>query len=98
MGSGSPGSSQASLGSGGLDIPVARRTQLTKPERRFRFRQSLLTATLLLAGTASLIWLFRDPIKRQLYVNFLLDRFGLMREAGIRIENIDGRMLPELTE
>lgn len=45
---------------------MARRTQLVKPQRRFRFRQSLLTASLLLAGTGCLIWLFRDPIQRQL--------------------------------
>lgn len=38
-----------------------------------------------------------DPIKRQLYTNFLLDRFALMRDAGIRLESVDGRMLPELT-
>ena len=84
-GSGSPGSSQAALGAGGLDIPVARRTQLTKPERRFRFRQSLLTATLLLAGTASLIWLLRDPIKRQLEP-------PPVRGLNVR-QGLDGRLL-----
>ena len=62
----SAGTNQPGLGSEGQDIPVARRSQLIKPQRRFRFRQSLLTATLLLAGTASLILLFRDPIQRQL--------------------------------
>lgn len=73
------------MGSGGLDIPVARRTQLTKPERRFRFRQSLLTATLVLAGTASLIWLFRDPIKRQLEP-------PPVRGLNVR-QSLDGRLL-----
>lgn len=57
--------SVGAMGTGGLDIPIARRTQLAKPQRRLRFRQSLLTASLLLVGTAALVWLFRDPIKRQ---------------------------------
>jgi len=71
--------------SGGLDIPVARRTQLVKPQRRFRFRQSLLTASLLLAGTAGLIWLFRDPIQRQLAP-------PPVRGLNVR-QGLDGRLL-----
>ncbi len=38
-----------------------------------------------------------EPARRQLYVNFLLDRFHLMREAGVHLENVDGRMLAEFT-
>ena len=54
------------MGTGGIDIPIARRSPLVKPQRRFRFRQSLFTAALLLVGTTGLVWLFREPIKRQL--------------------------------
>ena len=72
-------------GSGGLDIPVARRTQMAKPKRRFRFRQSLLTASLLLAGTSGLIWLFRDPIQRQLAP-------PPVRGLNVR-QGLDGRLL-----
>jgi len=81
----SAGTSQPGLGSEGHDIPVARRSQLIKPQRRFRFRQSLLTATLLLAGTASLIWLFRDPIQRQLAP-------PPVRGLNVR-QGLDGRLL-----
>ncbi len=73
------------MGSGGLDIPIARRTQLAKPQRRFRFRQSLVTASLLLAGTAALVWLFRDPIKRQLAP-------PPVRGLNVR-QGLDGRLL-----
>jgi nucleoside-diphosphate-sugar epimerase len=38
-----------------------------------------------------------DPLRRTLYVNFLLDRFALMRDAGVRIENVDARQMQELT-
>ncbi len=38
-----------------------------------------------------------EPARRQLYVNFLLDRFNLLREAGVHLENVDGRMLAEFT-
>lgn len=38
-----------------------------------------------------------DPIRRQLYVNFVLDRFQLMREKGVILEASDARMLTELT-
>jgi nucleoside-diphosphate-sugar epimerase len=38
-----------------------------------------------------------DEVRRKLYVNYLLDRFALMREAGVVIENSDARMLAELT-
>lgn len=37
------------------------------------------------------------PIRRQLYVNFLLDRFALMRDAGIVMANVDARMMSDLT-
>ena len=72
-------------GSAGFDIPVARRTQLAKPQRRFRFRQSLLTASLLLAGTTGLLWLFREPIKRQLAP-------PPVRGLNVR-QGLDGRLL-----
>ena len=73
------------MGSTGLDIPIARRTQLIKPPRRFRFRQSLLTATLLLVGAASLVWFFRDPIRRQLAP-------PPVRGINVR-QGLDGRLL-----
>jgi nucleoside-diphosphate-sugar epimerase len=38
-----------------------------------------------------------DDTRRKLYTNFLLDRFHLLREAGIQIDNVDGRQMPELT-
>jgi nucleoside-diphosphate-sugar epimerase len=38
-----------------------------------------------------------DEIRRRLYVNFLLDRFSLLRENGIRIDNVDARQMAELT-
>jgi nucleoside-diphosphate-sugar epimerase len=38
-----------------------------------------------------------DPVRRQLYINFLHDRFALMREAGIGMATIDARMFPEFT-
>jgi nucleoside-diphosphate-sugar epimerase len=38
-----------------------------------------------------------DEIRRRLYVNFLLDRFSLLRENGIKIENVDARQMAELT-
>ena len=72
-------------GSGGVDIPIARRTQLAQPQRRFRFRQSLFTAGLLLAGSAALLWLFREPIKRQLDP-------PPVRGINVR-QGIDGRLL-----
>jgi nucleoside-diphosphate-sugar epimerase len=31
------------------------------------------------------------PVQRQLYLNFLLDRFTLMRQAGIALRNMDAR-------
>ncbi len=72
-------------GSGEMDIPVARRSPLAKPQRRFRLRQSLLTASLLLAGTSGLIWLFRDPIQRQLAP-------PPVRGLNVR-QGLDGRLL-----
>ncbi len=36
-------------------------------------------------------------LQRRLYTNFLLDRFSLMREANISIENVDARQMAELT-
>jgi nucleoside-diphosphate-sugar epimerase len=38
-----------------------------------------------------------DEIRRRLYINFLLDRFTLLRESGIKIENVDARQMAELT-
>lgn len=39
-----------------------------------------------------------DPIRRQLYINFLLDRFHLMRDAGVVVETVDARMFPEFAK
>ena len=38
-----------------------------------------------------------DDLRRRLYINFLLDRFTMLREAGITIENVDARQMAELT-
>jgi nucleoside-diphosphate-sugar epimerase len=38
-----------------------------------------------------------DDVRRRLYINFLLDRFTLLRDNGIKIENIDARQMAELT-
>lgn len=38
-----------------------------------------------------------DEVRRRLYVNFLLDRFALLRENSIKIENVDARQMAELT-
>ena len=38
-----------------------------------------------------------DPTRRKLYTNFVLDRFELMRGAGVHMEPVDGRLMPELT-
>lgn len=38
-----------------------------------------------------------EPIRRRLYINFVLERFELMREAGIELRTVDARALPELT-
>ncbi len=38
-----------------------------------------------------------DEARRQLYINFLIARFALLREAGIMIDNIDARHMAELT-
>ena len=38
-----------------------------------------------------------DETRRRLYVNFLLDRFSLLRESGIKIDNVDARQMAELT-
>lgn len=38
-----------------------------------------------------------DETRRRLYVNFLLDRFSLLRDSGVKIENIDARQMAELT-
>lgn len=38
-----------------------------------------------------------DKTRRRLYINFLLDRFSLLRENGIKIDNIDARQMAELT-
>ena len=38
-----------------------------------------------------------DDMRRRLYINFLLDRFSLLRESGVRIDNVDARQMAELT-
>lgn len=38
-----------------------------------------------------------DATRRKLYTNFLLDRFELMRDAGVKIDNVDARQMTELT-
>jgi nucleoside-diphosphate-sugar epimerase len=38
-----------------------------------------------------------DELRRRLYIQFLLDRFSMLRESGIHIENIDARQMAELT-
>src|SRR5687768_12688401 len=38
-----------------------------------------------------------DDLRRRLYVNFLLDRFSMLRDAGIKIQNVDARHMAELT-
>jgi nucleoside-diphosphate-sugar epimerase len=38
-----------------------------------------------------------DEDRRQLYTNFLLDRFRLLREADVNVENVDARQMAELT-
>ena len=49
----------------------------------------------------NIITIVSDPeledIRRRLYVNFLLDRFAMLRDAGIEIENVDARQMVELT-
>ncbi len=38
-----------------------------------------------------------DPLRRQLYLNFLLDRFEAMRDAGVTFRNVDARLAIDLT-
>ncbi|MGE0254640.1 MAG: NAD-dependent epimerase/dehydratase family protein [Alphaproteobacteria bacterium] len=38
-----------------------------------------------------------DPLRRQLYLNFLLDRFGRMRQTGVEMRNADARLVIDLT-
>lgn len=38
----------------------------------------------------------QSPLQRQLYQTFLLDRFLMMRDAGIRLRNCDARILVDL--
>lgn len=38
-----------------------------------------------------------DDLQRRVYVNFLLERFALMREADITLSNVDARQMAELT-
>lgn len=38
-----------------------------------------------------------DRHRRRLYQNFLLDRFTLMRDAGVHLRNVDARMLIDLS-
>lgn len=39
-----------------------------------------------------------EPVRRQLYLNFLLDRFELMRDAGVHLRNVDARLSIDLTK
>jgi nucleoside-diphosphate-sugar epimerase len=39
-----------------------------------------------------------EPRRRQLYLNFLLDRFELLREAGVTMRNVDARLGIDLAE
>ncbi|MHC8509138.1 MAG: NAD-dependent epimerase/dehydratase family protein [Rhodospirillales bacterium] len=39
-----------------------------------------------------------DPLKRTLYHDFLMQRFELMRDAGVVLRNADARALSDLTE
>ncbi len=39
----------------------------------------------------------REEVQRQMYQNFLLDRFAMMRTAGIELRNSDARILLDLT-
>lgn len=39
----------------------------------------------------------RDPVQFQAYEGFLLDRFRLMRDAGVKLFNADARVLLDLT-
>lgn len=38
----------------------------------------------------------RNPVQRQVYLNFLLDRFELLRESGVILRNADARVLADL--
>ncbi len=39
-----------------------------------------------------------DEVRRALYIRFILTRFELMRDAGIALENVDARMMVDLTK
>lgn len=39
----------------------------------------------------------RQPVFRTLYLNFLLDRFGMMRDSGVALRNVDARNSIDLT-
>jgi len=39
-----------------------------------------------------------DEQRRRLYVDFLLERFALLRDAGVTLSNVDARQMTELTE
>ena len=39
----------------------------------------------------------RQLLQRQIYLNFLLGRFELMRDAGVELRNADARLLADLT-
>ena len=38
-----------------------------------------------------------EPLRRELYTQFLLERFNLMREAGVEVATVDARQMVELT-
>lgn len=38
----------------------------------------------------------RTPVQRQVYLNFLLDRFELLRDSGVILRNADARILSDL--
>jgi nucleoside-diphosphate-sugar epimerase len=38
-----------------------------------------------------------DPTKRKLNIHFLMDRFDMMREAGVELRNVDARLYADLS-
>ena len=43
------------------------------------------------------VYIEREEVQRQMYQNFLLDRFEMMRNAGVQLRNSDARILLDLT-
>lgn len=38
-----------------------------------------------------------EPVQRQMYRNFLLNRFQLLRDAGVQVRPVDARLFPDLS-